>query len=263
VVTTFHGHDINVLPGGPGARGYDRLFEEGDAFTANSRFLADRAVALGCPDDRLSIIRMGVELPPAPAVRAPSDGPMRVLTVARLVPEKGVSTAIEAVAAAVNAGAHLRYRVIGGGPLEAELRGQITAAGLEDVVTLAGPASEAEVQAAYRESDLFVLPSIRAADGSEEAQGLVLQEAQAMGLPVLTSSIGGIPEGIDDGASGYLVPPGDAAALSARLLELAGDPARRRRFGEHGRRLVEERFDIERLNDQLVDLYADVIAQRR
>ena len=119
------------------------------------------------------------------------------------------------------------------------------------------------MRAAYRESDLFVLPSIRAADGSEEAQGLVLQEAQAMGLPVVTTNIGGIPEGIDDGGSGYLVPPDHAAALADRLTEFAADPERRRRFGVRGRELVEERFDIERLNDQLVDCYAETIRRWR
>lgn len=263
VLTTFHGHDINVLPGGPGARGYDRLFASGDAFTSNSRFLAERATALGCPDDRLEVLRMGVELPPELPDRAPWDGPMRVLSVARLVPEKGISTAIAAVERAVREGARLTYRVVGGGPLEPELRAQIAAAGLEDIVTLTGAASESEVRAAYRESDLFVLPSIRAADGSEEAQGLVLQEAQAMGLPVLTTSIGGIPEGIDDGGSGYLTPPDDVPALAARLVELAADPDARQRFGARGRQLIEERFDIERLNDQLVDLYGRIISDYR
>ncbi len=263
VLTTFHGHDINVLPGGPGARGYDRLFAQGDAFTTNSRFLAERAIALGCPADRLEVLRMGVELPPELPVRVPSSDPMRVLSVARLVPEKGVDTAIAAVGRAIEAGARLTYRVIGGGPLEGGLQAQIDAAGLHEFVTLTGAASESEVRAAYRESDVFVLPSVRAADGSEEAQGLVLQEAQAMGLPVLTTAIGGIPEGVDDGGSGYLVAPGDADALAAHLGEFAADPDLRRRFGARGRELVEERFDIERLNDQLVDCYADIIQSGR
>lgn len=264
IVTTFHGHGINVLPGGPGARGYDRLFADCDVFTSNSAFLAKKAVALGCPEDRLRIVRMGVELPPQSELAHPAaEGPMRVLTVARLVPEKGVADSIAAVAQAVAAGASLRYRIIGGGPLEGELRAQVAAAGLEDVVSLTGAASEAEVCAAYAESDLFVLPSIRAADGSEEAQGLVLQEAQAMGVPVLTTRIGGIPEGVDDGESGYLVEPGDVAALGARLTECAADPGLRARLGAHGRALVEDRFDIERLNDQLVQAYADAVRDFR
>jgi len=262
VLTTFHGHDINVLPGGPGARGYDRLFNEGDAFTFNSQFLVDKAATLGCPPERSEILRMGVELPPSDEMRRPATGPMRVLTVARLVPEKAVRDAIAAVQRAVAGGAELRYRIVGGGPLEVELKAQIASAGLEEIVSMTGAASEVEVRQAYRESDLFVLPSIRAADGSEEAQGLVLQEAQAMGLPVLTTSIGGIPEGVDDGGSGYLVPPGDVDALAARLTECANDPELRERLGRRGRELVEERFDIERLNDRLVAVYEDTIRGR-
>ena len=232
-------------------------------FTFNSDFLSAKAVTLGCPADRMEILRMGVELPSeSPAVRS-SRGTLRLLTVARLVPEKGIGDAIAAVEQAVETTADLSFRVIGGGPLEATLRAQISAAGLEDVVTLTGPASAAEVRAAYAESDLFVLPSIRSADGSEEAQGLVLQEAQSRGLPVIATNIGGIPEGVDHGMSGYLVEPGDVEALAARFVECSRDPALRDRLGRNGRALVEQRFSIERLNDQLVELYEETIGRRR
>jgi colanic acid/amylovoran biosynthesis glycosyltransferase len=254
VVTTFHGHDVNVLPGGPGARGYDRLFRDGERFTFNSEFLAEKAIrVLGCPASRTTVLRMGVELPDRPAGDRP-DRPMQLLTVARLVPEKGVADAISAVERAVAAGADLHYRVVGGGPLEGELRRQVAAAGLDGVVTLSGAASEVEVRAAYEESDAFLLPSVRAEDGSEEAQGLVLQEAQAMCLPVISTRIGGIPEGLVADESGFLVEAGDTDAMADRLLTLSRDPALRARMGSRGRALVHERFDIERLNDQLVDV---------
>jgi colanic acid/amylovoran biosynthesis glycosyltransferase len=263
IVTTFHGYDINVLPGGPGAQGYDRLFTEGDTFTANSQFLAGRAEALGCPADRTTILPMGVELPPAPVRRASNEGVTRVLTVARLSEEKGLSDAIEGVAQAVAGGANLQYRIIGGGPLEADLRDQVTRSELQGIVTLAGPAPEDAVRAAYEESDLFLLPSIRASDGSEEAQGMVLQEAQAQGLPVITSDIGGIPEGVDDGESAFVVAPGDIDAIAARLVESSADPGLRERMGQHGRELVAARFDIERLNDRLVEVYEETLARAR
>lgn len=263
VITTFHGYDINVLPGTPAAAGYARLFTEGDAFTSNSRFLARRAVALGCPEERLQILPMGVDLPEVAASPQPADGVTRVLTVARLAEEKGLRDAIAAVGRLTRAGVPVCYQIIGTGPLEAELRATIAEEGLADIVTLFGAASEAEVREALRESDLFLLPSVRADDGSEEAQGLALQEAQAMSVPVIATDIGGISEGVDDGRSGFLVPPHDVEGLTARLAEACRDPALRARMGDAGRRLVKERFDIEKLNDRLVDLYRETIGRAR
>ena len=263
IVTTFHGYDINVLPGGPGAAGYDRLFAEGDTFTANSQFLASRAEALGCPRDRTTILPMGVELPSEPVRRLSSDSVTRVLTVARLSEEKGLSDAIAGVAQAVAGGANIQYRIIGGGPLDADLRDQVARNELQGIVTLTGPAPEEAVRAAYEESDLFLLPSVRAQDGSEEAQGMVLQEAQAMGVPVITSNVGGISEGVDDGQSGFVVSPGDINAIADRLVESSADPALRERMGQRGRELVAARFDIERLNDRLVEVYKETLARTR
>ena len=190
VVTSFHGYDINVLPGTRGGAGYARLFAEGDAFTANSNFLAARAAALGCLRDRMHIMPMGVDRPPTAMPPRPNDGVTRVLTVARLTEEKGLRDGIAAVGSLARAGAPVCYRIIGDGPLEGELRAMIAEEGLAQVVSLTGSASEAEVHEAFRDSDLFLLPSVRAADGSEEGQGLVLQEAQAMGLPVITRHSG-------------------------------------------------------------------------
>ncbi len=261
VVTSFHGYDINVLPGTRGGAGYARLFAEGDAFTANSNFLAARAAALGCPRDRMHIMPMGVDRPPTAMPPRPNDGVTRVLTVARLTEEKGLRDGIAAVGSLARAGAPVCYRIIGDGPLEGELRAMIAEEGLAQVVSLTGSASEAEVHEAFRDSDLFLLPSVRAADGSEEGQGLVLQEAQAMGLPVITTALGGIPEGVDDGQSGFLVPPGDVPAMAAKLDEACRDPELRDRMGRNGRWLVERGFDIEPLNDRLVDLYRETIGR--
>jgi colanic acid/amylovoran biosynthesis glycosyltransferase len=263
VITTFHGYGINALPAQRGGFGYRRLFAEGDAFTANSNFLAERAIALGCPRDRISVLPMGIEIGRPVPERQSSDGRVRILTVGRLSEEKGLGDAIAAVARALDAGIALEYRIIGAGPLEAALRDQIQRLGVADRVRLTGAGTEDEVRRAYEESDLFLLPSVRAANGSEEAQGLALQEAQGHGLPVISTTAGGIPEGVADGVSGYLVAPRDVDALVDRLVECSRDRGLRDRMGKAGRALVEERFDIERLNDRLVELYEAVIAGPR
>ncbi len=113
----------------------------------------------------------------------------------------------------------------------------------------------AQVAELYRSSHLFLLPSVTAGDGDMEGQGLVLQEAQAAGLPVVSTRHNGIPEGVRDGETGFLVPERDPAALAERLTYLVEHPEVWPAMGHAGRALVEAEFDIEILNDHLVDIY--------
>jgi glycosyltransferase involved in cell wall biosynthesis len=100
------------------------------------------------------------------------------------------------------------------------------------------------VQEAYRHADLFVLPCVVAPDGSRDVTPNALIEAMAMQLPVVSTPVGGIPEIVEHGVSGLLVPPGDPDALRDALAELAADAALRERLGRQARVRVTERFDL-------------------
>ena len=106
---------------------------------------------------------------------------------------------------------------------------------------------------------MLVLPSVRTATGRVEGLGMVLLEAAATGVPAVASGVGGIPEGVVDGQTGFLVPERDAEALARRMDDLLGDTATRRRMGNEARALVERRFDILRQTETLESLYDGVL----
>lgn len=263
LVTSFHGYDANVAPRLEGLGIYDELFSRGDAFTVNSRFLKGRLIALGCPEDRITILPMGVDLDRFTFTprRLDPGQPVELLTVGRLVSAKGVAYAIRAVAELIARGVSVRYRVVGEGEERGALEALIRELGVADRVTLAGPKAHEEVRALYKDAHVFVLPSIRAGRGDEEAQGLVVAEAQASGLPVIVTDIGGVAEGIAPGESGLVCRAADAGSLSSaieRLIERANDwPG----MGLAGRRLVEAKYSLPRLNRALLDLYQSLLAR--
>jgi glycosyltransferase involved in cell wall biosynthesis len=112
------------------------------------------------------------------------------------------------------------------------------------------------VLSAYRSADSVVLPSVRARDGSHDVTPNTLIEAMAMRLPVVSTTIGAIPEIVDHEIDGLLVPPNDARALAAALERLLREPALRRRLGEAARRKVEARFDMDRNVGERARLFA-------
>lgn len=260
LITTFHGYDVTVRIRGADRNMYSRLFAKGDWFTWNSRFTAERLLSLGCPVERLTQLAMGVDTRAfVPPERRPArSGGVSLLTIARLVEFKGIEYALRAVARLVPRHPDLKYRVIGDGPLRSSLENLRRELGIEANVEFLGARPQEEVITAYGQADLFVLPSVVGSDSGTETQGVVLIEAQAMGLPVVASRVGGIPDSLADGLSGVLVPAGDPEALARKLAELIERRESWEAMGRAGRSFVEEHFNLDRLNDKLVRLYERV-----
>ena len=161
----------------------------------------------------------------APPVASPwPPGRRRLLAVNRLGKEKEVGVLLAALAP-LAAAADVHLVVVGDGPERRSLARRAAAMGLADRVTLLPEVPFAAIGGYYRGAELLLAAS------SSETQGLVVWEAQAMGVPVVTVAAGGAAEGVVDGRTGYLVPAGDAAALAERALALLGDEERRRAFG--------------------------------
>jgi len=190
------------------------------------------------------------------AVAGVADRPLRVLYVGRLVPEKRPLDLVGALARLAADGVPVQARMVGAGPLGEALRAAVVATGLSGRVELVGPQSEAEVPAHYAWADVFCLPS--------EAEGLpvVLMEAMACELPVVTTRIAAVPELVDDGRTGLLVTPGDVDTLAAALARLAADPALRTRMGRAGRRTVLRDHDAGRNARLLHDLLSGLTVPR-
>ena len=259
LVVSFHGHDFTTVPRKQGQGIYSRLFETADAITVNSDYTGERVKQLGCPPVKLRKLPVGLN-PDAFAFRERSlrpGEPVRVLTVGRLVAIKGHEVAIRAVAKLRELYPNIRHDIVGDGPLRRELEKLIESLGVQETVKLRGALDGVAVRKLMHEAHLFVLASV-SIEGDAEGQGLVLQEAQACGLPVIATQHGAFPEGILVGQSGFLVPEREVDTLAERLGFLVEHPETWPEMGRQGRGFVEQHFDIRKLNRQLVELYERV-----
>lgn len=262
LVTTFHGFDATLadwaLLGSPAWAQYPllrrTLARDGDLFVCASSFIRERLLTMGFPAARTHTLYIGVDCRSI-RPRHPSEEAPVILHVARLAAVKGTQYLLRAFATVAQRYDGAQLVIIGDGPLKRSLRSLAASLGVQDRVRFLGALAHADVLAWMRKAAMLVLPGIRTATGRVEGLGLVLLEAAATGVPAIGSRLGGIPEGVMDGRTGYLVPERDPAALAARIGELLDDPAKRYRMGAEGRALVERCFDIERQTAKLETLY--------
>ncbi len=265
LVTTFHGYDVNLLPKRYGADYYTPLFENCDLYTVNTDFTAEIAISLGCSRNKMVKLPVGLKVInyTFEPKKLNAGTQVRILTVARLVEKKGIEFSIKAIANLISKHPGIIYNIVGEGPLRLELEVLIEELGVSKNVRLVGPCRQEEVIRWYSNSQIFVLSSVTSSDGDKEGQGLVLQEAQAKGLPVISTFHNGIPEGILNGVSGFLVPERDVDALSEKLRYLIEHPDIWLKMGQAGRTFVEKRYDSEKLNDKLVEIYKELLNDGR
>jgi glycosyltransferase involved in cell wall biosynthesis len=178
-----------------------------------------------------------------------------IASVGRAVPKKGYGDLLAALAL-LPPGLAWRFVHIGGGPLLPDLRAQARQLGLSDRIEWRGAQPQEQVLELYRQADLFVLASRIADDGDRDGLPNVLMEAQSQGVAVLATRVSGIPELIDDGATGMLVEAGDSGALARGLETLIRQPALRQRLGDAGYRRIQAQFDMEKGIDLLMDRFA-------
>jgi colanic acid/amylovoran biosynthesis glycosyltransferase len=242
------------------------IFENADFIVTNSRYnrqYIESYVRQG-REPRIHTIYNGVDLAALdPGQGERKSGAMtRILCVASLIEPKGLIYLIEACGLLRERGLPVRCEIIGGPeePLYTNyliaLRKMHRRSGLEERVVFRGAQPFEKVLKAYRAADLFVLPCVEAQDGHRDITPNALIEAMAMKLPVVSTTITAIPEIVQDGVSGFLVPPGDSKALADAMERLIGDPCLRRKLGENARRRVEERFDIHRNVGQYLELFS-------
>lgn len=216
---------------------------------------------------RVELLYHGLDFarfPDTPPARPPRDGgdagdPVRLLTVGRAVEKKGIDLILDALAR-LPAELSWRWTHIGGGERLPALKAQAERLGLTDRVEWLGARAQDAVIAAYAASDLFILPSRQAKDGDRDGLPNVLMEAQALGLPCLATRMAAIPELIEDGTTGVLVPPDDAPALAAALESLLRDPARRAALARAGAERVRSAFGCDRGIDRLMVRFAQSLA---
>jgi colanic acid/amylovoran biosynthesis glycosyltransferase len=255
LVVTFHGSDINSYPGRHGSGVYRTLYDRADAVTAGTTFTRAKLVANGCPEAKIEVIPVGVRMADYPEAPFGGRSGKTLLSVGRLSEAKGYGYAIRAFAEVRKRIPGAEYLIAGDGPDRPALEGLAADLGLGASVRFLGSQTDTEVAALYRSADVFLLSSIRTDDGTEEGQGLVLQEAQASGLPVIGTRVGGIPEGLLEGKTGFLVPQKDPQAIAVRAIELFENPGLRKSMGESGRAFAAAGYDMPVLTRRLIKIY--------
>jgi phosphatidylinositol alpha-1,6-mannosyltransferase len=177
----------------------------------------------------------------------PVSFPPVLLTVGRLVPRKGIDTVLHALPMLLEEFPDLRYRVVGDGPDRARLEQIAYNLGVTHAVEFMGHVSDQVLPEVYRMAHIFVMSAREEQEtASIEGFGIVYLEAAASGLPVVAGRSGGAVEAVQEGKTGFLVPPDDPEALTQVLRRLLSDPALRRRMGQTGRRWVEEEMNWDR-----------------
>ena len=193
---------------------------------------------------------------------AAQDGPPMILAVGRLVEKKGFDQLIEACARLRDRGLAFQCLIVGeDGNASEAIRRQIAGHGLGEQVRLRGAVTQDGLRAIYARAQVFALPCQVMEDGDRDGFPNVLAEAMAMGVPVVSTRISGIPEMIDDGVHGLLVEPRDPAALADALARLLTDPSLHAALTAGGRARICERFDSRRTTVALRDLFAAELAQ--
>jgi colanic acid/amylovoran biosynthesis glycosyltransferase len=264
IVTSFHGYDCNAHSVVRSKDIYKELFLQGDLFFVNSKFTMDKIVLLGCPQDKIVHLPVGIPFDKFQRKDYSSttrDTGIKILTIARCVEKKGLEYSMKAIAQIVMKYPNIKYKIVGDGPLRTALQSLAEHLDISRNVKFLGWCDQNEVLRLYRDSHIFLLASVTAGDGDREGQALVLQEAQAIGLPVVSTFHNGIPEGVLDGESGFLVPERDVNALADRLLYLIEHPEVWPQMGRAGRRFVEEKYDLNKLNAQLVRTYEELLSR--
>jgi glycosyltransferase involved in cell wall biosynthesis len=192
---------------------------------------------------KVVVVRNGIDRARFHPRRREPDGAPFILSVSRLVRKKGLDTLLNACAALAERSVPFRCEVVGEGPLRAKLEEQARVLGVADRVAFVGSRDDRAVRATYQQAAVFVLPCRRTPKGDQDGLPVSLVEAMAMGVPVVTTPVSGIPELVRDGESGLLVSPDDPAGLAASVEALLSQPELRARLVAGAREAAKE-YDL-------------------
>lgn len=268
-VITMHGGDVYVNP----SQGYDFptrwyvrpvlrwTLRHADALTAITEDCRQHALRAGAPDERMRIVLNGADLrrfSPAPdgaGGDVASYGPRMIFACRQLFPRKGIRFLIEAAAQLRTSFPDLELVIAGDGFERPELERLAAERGIAGQTTFLGWVANADLPRYYRAAAVAVIPSL------EEGFGIPAAEAMGCEVPVVASDAGGLPEVVEDGVTGRVVPKGNATALADAIAALLRDPALRHRMGKAGRERALRLFDWDRSAEQFEATYEEIGAR--
>lgn len=264
-VVTFHGYDVPLF--------WNRqrfqpefwpfwfhskdVLQEMTLGLCASTDLKELLMTHGVPEDKLRVHRLGIDLTRFTPKATHADGPLRICVIGRFVEKKGIEYAIRAYAS--HASEDVLLDIIGDGPLAGDLEALVARLGLDRFVSFLGVLPRDEVAKHLSACDILLAPSVVTRTGDRESGLIVAKEAAACGLPVIASMHGGLPDIVDEGSTGFLVPERDVSRLSERLGELIADRALRERMGVAARLKMEREYDVRERITHLESLYDEAI----
>jgi colanic acid/amylovoran biosynthesis glycosyltransferase len=263
-IVSFHGADVLVDMEKPAYRNATKqMLEIVTRVFVRSVSLQRAVVELGCDQNKIDIVRTGIPLDEFPFRERefPTGGQWRFLQASRLVQKKGIATTLHAFTVFLTHYPRATLTIAGEGPMSDELQELTRKLKIDDRVSLPGFLSSEKLREIYYASHIFLHPSETGSDGNQEGIPNSMLEAMATGLPVFATDHGGIPEAIENGVSGILVPERDHEALSEALLKSVKDPDLLARLARNGANAVEQKFEQKNQSRRLEEIYLGMIGK--
>jgi colanic acid/amylovoran biosynthesis glycosyltransferase len=264
VVTCLRGSDITTRFVRKPYK-YAKLFRMGDLFLPVCDYFKQLLVSCGCPEEKIVVHHSAIDCKKFffKNRMMPKRGPVRLISVCRLVEKKGIKYAINAIAQVIQRYPNVMYYIVGDGPEYNYLRKLIDQLHMQKKIILCGWKSQAEVIEILNQSHVFLLPSVTASDGNEEGIPNALKEAMAMGLPVIATWHAGNPELIENGVSGFLVSQRSAIEIAEKIMYLLEHPHEWATIGIAARQTVEEKFETKKTTERLEKLFYQLLDESR
>ena len=258
VIVSFHGADAGVDVTKPSHLAPMRqVFAHAALVLSRSQAIAENLAELGCPREKLRLHRTGIPLESFPFSqrRLPENGEWRLLQACRLIPKKGIETSLRAFAAFHAQFPGSTLTIVGEGPLAGPLKVMAADLGIASRVEFPGFITQARLRELFYKSHLFLHPSVTGPNGDREGVPNVILEAMASGLPVAATVHGGIPEAVENGKTGLLVPEKAPEELAAAMLRLAAEPDVYAALSANAARAIATAWDINAQTRRLEILY--------
>ncbi|GAB2778778.1 glycosyltransferase family 4 protein [Actinomadura fibrosa] len=262
IIISFHGHDA-FFP--INNKIFDRdyykdIFEFADLIIANTPYLKTQLLKIGCPEERIKLLPVGVDTKffnPTPIER--DSETFSMITIGRLSKVKGHVYAIEAVQRLRKKGYNVKLTIIGEGPLRIELQSRIRDSELQDIIHLVGRKNQQEIKSFLMTSDIYISTSMPVRAGRRETQGLANLEAQACGLPIVAFNSGGVKYTLLELVTGFLVDEGDVDALTEKIERLMLNQDLRKKMGLSAVNFVQNHFNQDSLDKEWENIYKSLL----
>ena len=261
VISTFHGYDVSGYINKSGKSICKDLIEKGDLFITVSLEMKERIRKLGFSDNKIKVLYLSIDLNEYlfKSKTYKSGELFKIICVARFVDKKGLEDLIMAASLLFKEYKNIELHMVGNGPNYEKIGKLATELGLDKIIRFHGLLQHDKVLKLLEKMHLFVLLSKTAQSGDMEGLPYSLLEAQACGLPVVSTDHSGIKEGVLEGQTGFIISQGDFRAAYEKIKFFIDNPKTLNKFSLRARKFIEENFDSKLINDKLIDIYRNIL----